>query len=85
MPRVRLIVQPLLTEVAEVLRSAIPGSPELEADTQLLVGGLIDSLSLVAAVARLEERFAFTFPPELLVPETFETPAALHAAIVNGL
>jgi acyl carrier protein len=78
-------MQPLLTEVAEVLRGAIPGSPELDADTQLLAGGLIDSLSLVATVVQLEARFGLTFPPEVLVPETFETPAALHAVIVNGL
>jgi acyl carrier protein len=77
-------MQPLLIEVVQILRGAIPGSPELDTDTQLLAGGLIDSLSLAAVVERLEARFGFTFPPEVLVPETFETPAALHAVVVNG-
>lgn len=80
----RPIVRPLLIDVVQDLRGAIPGSPELEADTRLLAGGLLDSLSLVAVISLLEEHFGFTFPAETLVPETFETPAALHA-VVNGL
>jgi acyl carrier protein len=83
--RVRLVEQPLLAEVVQVLRGVIPGSPELDAHTELLGSGLIDSLSLVTAVTQLETRFGFMFPPEALVPETFETPAALHAVVVNNL
>lgn len=78
-------MQPLLIEVVQILRDAIPGSPELDADTELLGSGLIDSLSLVGVVMRLEERFGFTFPPEELVPGTFETPVALHAVILDCL
>jgi acyl carrier protein len=78
-------MQPLLIEVVQILRGAIPGAPELDSDTQLLASGLIDSLSLVAVVVEIEARFGFTFPPEVLMPETFETPAALHAVVHNGL
>lgn len=78
-------MQPLLTEVIEILRGTIPGSPKIGADTQLLASGLIDSLSLVAVVVELEAHFGLTLPPETLVPETFETPAALHAVVMNGL
>lgn len=83
--RVRLVEQPLLAEVIEVLQDVIPGSPTLDDHTELLGSGLIDSLSLVDAVTRLEARFGFMFPPEALVPETFETPAALHAVVVDRL
>jgi acyl carrier protein len=83
--RVRLAEQSLLAAVIEVLQGVIPGSPELDAHTELLGSGLIDSLSLVTAVARLETHFGFIFPPETLVPETFETPAALHAVVVDHL
>lgn len=81
----RLIEQPPLADVVQILRGVIPGSPELDDDTELLGSGLIDSLSLVAAVTQLEARFGFTFSPEALVPETFETPAALHAVVVHDL
>jgi len=81
--RVSLVEQSLLAEVIQVLRSVIPGSPELDTHTELLGSGLIDSLSLVEAVARLEAHFGFMFPPETLVPQTFETPAAVHAVVVN--
>jgi acyl carrier protein len=82
---VGLAEQPLLAEVVQVLRGVIPGSPELDDDTELLSSRLIDSLSLVTAVTELESRFGFTFPPEALVPETFETPAALHVVVVDTL
>jgi len=82
---VRLVEQPPLADVVQILRGVIPGSPELDDDTELLGSGLIDSLSLVAAVTQLEARFGFTFMPESLVPETFETPATLHAVVVNDL
>lgn len=74
-----------LADVIEVLRAVIPGSPELAEDTELLTSGLLDSLSLVTAVARLESRFGFLFPPDALVPETFETPAALSEVVVDQL
>lgn len=77
--------QSLLAEVIQVLRGIIPGAPELDAHTELLGSGLIDSLSLVTAVTRLETLFGFMFTPETLVPETFETPAALNSVIVNHL
>lgn len=74
-----------LAEVIQVLRAVIPGAPELDTNTELLVSGLLDSLSLVTVVARLEALFGFMFGPETLVPETFETPAALGAVVVNHL
>ena len=51
----------------------------------MLASGLMDSLSLVAVVVEVEAHFGLTLPPEALLPETFETPAALHAAVVNCL
>lgn len=74
-----------LTDVILVLRDVIPGSPELADDTELLTSGLLDSLSLVTVVARLEAKFGFVFPAEALVPETFETPAALSDVVVAQL
>jgi acyl carrier protein len=82
---VALIGQPLLAEVIQILQSVIPGSPELAGDTELLRSGLIDSLSLVTAVTRLEARFRVTLPAEALVPETFETPATVHAVVADSV
>jgi acyl carrier protein len=82
---VRVTEQPRLSEVVQILRGVIPGSPALDDDTELLGSGLIDSLSLVDAVARLEAHFGFIFAPEALVPKSFETPAAVHAVVIDGL
>jgi acyl carrier protein len=77
--------QTVLPEVLQILKSIIPGSPELDSETELLQSGLIDSLSLVTAVTRLESHFGVTLPPEVLVPETFETPATVHAVVLGCL
>jgi acyl carrier protein len=76
---------PTSLQVIEVLRSVIPGSPELDEGTELLGSGLVDSLSLVALVAGLEARFGIVLPPEVLVPETFETPVTVRAVVVESI
>ena len=49
----------------------------LESDTKLLESGILNSLSLLKLVFFLEENFGVTIDPEELIPENFETIAAI--------
>jgi acyl carrier protein len=41
----------------------------------------MDSVSMVALVMEIEDELGVRFPDELLMPETFETPATLWQAV----
>ncbi len=63
--------------VAELLR--LPEPVPLEAELIDLDG--FSSLFVAELVERLEEELGRELPPELIVPETFESPATLAAAL----
>jgi acyl carrier protein len=48
-------------------------------DSELIEGGLLDSLGLLELVSFLEESFALNLPLDDFVPENFRTPAAILA------
>jgi acyl carrier protein len=50
-------------------------------DTELIDGGLLDSLGILELVSFLEETFSLALPLEEFVPESFRTPAAILSMI----
>lgn len=54
-------------------------SAALAADTPLLDGGLLDSMEIMLLVSFLEEQLGTSVPLEEVMPENFETPAAIAA------
>ena len=75
-------VDDVLPEVISVIRECVPGYPTLEATTDLLAPGLVDSFVVVELIAALADRFGVELPAERLSPESFETPRAVAAAVV---
>lgn len=72
-----------------ILENFLPGDPEdsLRDDDLLLEGGIIDSGSVMALAAFLEERFGITVGDDDLVIENFATVEAIGgfvAAKLNG-
>lgn len=59
----------------------LPRDFDLRPETQLLQSGLIDSLGMVDLVAYLEKSFAIAVDDEDMVPENFETLAAISAFV----
>ncbi|NEE20773.1 acyl carrier protein [Streptomyces sp. SID7499] len=53
----------------------------MEPDTPLLVSGLLDSLTIMRIVARVEAATGISFPETSLVAANFRTPNSLWAAI----
>ncbi|MFI1012555.1 acyl carrier protein [Streptomyces sp. NPDC020965] len=52
----------------------------VEPTTPLLVSGLLDSLTIMRIVGRVEARTGIAFPETSLVAANFRTPTALWAA-----
>ena len=56
---------------------------ELDADFDLLTGGVVDSLGLLKVVAWLEAEYDIGVDESELGPESFRTVAAINAYIVE--
>ncbi len=58
-----------------ILHELLNGEPpeELANDTNLLAGGLVDSLGMVRLLANLQETFGIGIPPEDVTIENFMT------------
>lgn len=52
---------------------------EISADTELLMSGLVESLSVITLIAWLEDEMKTLIDPGLVTLENFETPAAINA------
>jgi len=50
----------------------------VEAETELLMSGLIDSLGVVSLIAWLEDEMGTVIDPGLVTLENFESPRAIH-------
>ncbi|GAC70663.1 acyl carrier protein [Gordonia soli] len=76
-------------DVAAVVSDAIArkhGRTEtIDADTEILLTGMLDSLTLVNIVAELEQRLGRKLPEDLVVARNFRTPATLHASVLAVL
>jgi D-alanine--poly(phosphoribitol) ligase subunit 2 len=71
---------PTTTKVKEfIVEEFMPDVPvaELDADYDLLTGGVVDSLGLLKVVAWLEEEFDIEVDESELGPESFRTVAAI--------
>ena len=70
--------------VGEILkRNGFPNELLLVADRDTLAAaeGIIDSLDIVTLVTEINDRFAVSIPPEEIVPENFNSAAALWELI----
>ncbi|GAA1464331.1 acyl carrier protein [Nocardiopsis exhalans] len=75
-------VQALCAEIRDaVSESHAVADGEIGPDTPLLVSGLLDSLTIMRIVSRVEKRLGIAFPEEAVVAANFRTPAALWKAV----
>lgn len=68
-------------EFEGVVRRHLPGLPDAKSldDDLVLADHGLDSLQTVSLLVALEDRFAVTFPDELLAANTFHTAGSLWA------
>jgi acyl carrier protein len=69
--------------VLKVLRSVLGEDTGLTSATSLFDVPGFDSLALAALVEGLEDALGLTLPDELIVPESFATPAGIAANLIE--
>ena len=70
-----------IQSIIDKIQNDLSRAPEIavDADTELLMSGIVESLSVVALIAWLEDEIKVTIDPGLITLENFETPSAIHA------
>lgn len=63
--------------------SSAPVDVKIEPTTQLLVSGLLDSLTIMMIVTRVEQNAGVEFPEGEVVAANFRTPSALWDLVVS--
>jgi acyl carrier protein len=73
----------LVDEIAAFFKEmrGLPASDVPNENDRLISGGVLDSLALVELVSFLEGRFGISIDEDDLVPEHFETMAAIAALV----
>jgi len=66
-----------LMEILEELRPDV----DFENETALIAGGILDSFDIVSLVTRLNEEYDIEIKPNNLVPENFNSAAAILALV----
>lgn len=60
---------------------ADPGGEPVRPDTPLLTSGMLDSLTILRIVARVEQEEGVSFPEAAVVAASFRTPATLWTVV----
>ncbi len=63
----------MVEKILEFIREINPYE-DIEENTQLISGGILDSLTLVLLINEIENEYRIQIPEEMLKPEYFETP-----------
>ena len=69
-----------MNELMEVLENLRP-DVDFESETALVTGGVLDSFDIVGLVAELNDTFDIEIGPSDLLPENFNSAAAIWALV----
>ena len=69
-----------MEKLIEILRE-LHDDVDFETEEALVDDGIIDSLDIVTLVTEINDRFDVSIPPEEIVPDNFNSAAALFALI----
>lgn len=74
-------------KIRELLRKAVRESSshgadvQFKDDTPILAEGIIDSLGIFSVMTELETAFGFTFPPEELLADNFQSVDTMETLV----
>ena len=69
-----------MEKLIEILRE-LHDDVDFETEEALVDDGIIDSLDIVTLVTEINDQFDVSIPPEEIIPENFNSAAALFALI----
>ena len=79
-------IQNLQKEIAIIVAdiTKYPNPPEsIKIDADLFDAGTLDSVMIVGLLAKIENRFGITVPPEEFRPENFSSIAGMSAMVLR--
>ena len=71
-----------MEQLLEILNDLHP-EVDFENNEELIDDGILDSLDIVTIVTEIDDKFGVTIPAEEIVPENFNSAAALMALITR--
>ncbi|MHB8963594.1 MAG: phosphopantetheine-binding protein [Saccharofermentanales bacterium] len=71
-----------MNELLSILKDLHP-DVDFEGTIDLVDGGILDSFDIISLIAEIDQQFDVQIPAEEIVPENFNSAAALHALIVR--
>ena len=71
-----------MEKIIEILKQINP-EPDYTTCTDLIDGHYLDSLSILSLVAELEDEFDVTIPTVDIIPENFNSAAAIFSMITQ--
>ena len=71
-----------MDKVIEILTDLHP-DVDFESEESLIDDGIFDSLDIVSLVAAIDTEFGVTVPAEEIIPENFNSAAAIFAMITK--
>ena len=76
-----------LQHIISKIQDDLTSDPDstIDADTELLMSGIVESLSVVTLIAWLEDEMATSIDPGLVTYENFENAVAIHALCTQVL
>ena len=69
-----------MNTIIKIIESIVPGA-KVDENTNLLEHHIIDSFAIINLVANIEDEYGVAVSARDIVPENFETPAAILAMI----
>ena len=69
-----------MNTIIKIIESIVPGA-KVDENTNLLEQHIIDSFAIINLVANIEDEYDVAVSAREIVPENFETPAAILAMI----
>ncbi|KXO14758.1 phosphopantetheine-binding protein [Peptoniphilus sp. GNH] len=75
-----------LEKIIQIIKEVSPmGDENIEADTELIESGIIDSFDTVSLIMELNDEFEIEIGVEEILPENFETPEKILALVEEFL
>jgi len=73
-----------MDEILKILQTLDPDI-DFTTHTALIDEGVLDSFSIISIIASIADAFGVTVPPEEIIPENFNSAAALFACVTRLL
>ena len=73
-----------MNEILDILEE-LNHEIDFSKDTALIDNGILDSFDIISIIASIYDVFGITVPPQEIIPENFNSAAAIYAMVTRIL